>query len=397
MRRSSITALIGLLALTAGCAGGSEGDRAASPEGLRDLDPPTDAASAQPNLFAAGDRLYLSWLEHLGGKHGRLRFSVFQNGGWSAPRTVFDGQAMFLNWADFPSLVELADGTLVAHWLNRSGESTYAYRVELATSDDGGESWSAPLVAHDDTSATQHGFVTLLPDDRGGLDLIWLDGRATLHGGDRMQLLHRRLLGGQLGPESVLDEYVCTCCQTSACASDGDVEVVYRDADSGVRDIAHLSLADPSAATILYRDGWEIAGCPVNGPAIAYDGEGTAAAWYTEGSGAGQVLFLRPERQRTPTRIDLGRPLGNVHVVGDGEGSAWIGWLERRDDIAELLARRIDADGRLGAPVQLARTAASRRAVGFPRLARIGRTVYAAWTSNPSGGPSRVRVVAFPI
>ena len=49
-----------------------------------------------------------------------------------------------------PSVLRLPSGAIVAHWLQKSGADTYAYDVRVAQSMDGGASWSAPRVLHDD-------------------------------------------------------------------------------------------------------------------------------------------------------------------------------------------------------------------------------------------------------
>ena len=37
----------------------------------------------------------------------------------------------------------------------------------------------------------------------------------------------------------------------------------------------------PTATTAVYNDGWKIAACPVNGPAVAANGKRVALAWFT--------------------------------------------------------------------------------------------------------------------
>ena len=51
----------------------------------------------------------------------------------------FFGYDWFVNWADVPSVVRLANGTLAGHWLQKSGADTYAYDVRLAYSHDDGK------------------------------------------------------------------------------------------------------------------------------------------------------------------------------------------------------------------------------------------------------------------
>src|SRR5688572_21276561 len=81
---------------------------------------PAGAGAAQPHLAASDHALYLSWTEPADSGHA-LRYATWNGTEWSVPRSVVTGQHWFVNWADFPSLVPLADNVLLAHWLQRSG------------------------------------------------------------------------------------------------------------------------------------------------------------------------------------------------------------------------------------------------------------------------------------
>jgi len=91
---------------------------------------------------------------------------------------------------------------------------------------------------------------------------------------------------GALADEAALDTRVCECCQTSAVmTADGPV-VVYRDrseADKEIRDISIVRLKGGkwSAPRPVFQDGWQLNGCPVNGPAVAAAGPRVAVAWFT--------------------------------------------------------------------------------------------------------------------
>ncbi len=146
---------------------------------------------------------------------------------WSKARTISEGQNWFVNWADFPSVIALADGSLAAHWLVKSASGTYAYDVNIARSKDGGETWGKPVVPHTDKTQTEHGFVSLIPLPEGCAGAIWLDGRNlkdVKDEGDKhtplpvsMTLRYAAIdADGNLSDEMQLDERVCECCQTSA-------------------------------------------------------------------------------------------------------------------------------------------------------------------------------------
>ena len=74
-------------------------------------------------------------------------------------------------------------GAIVAHWLQKSGPSTYAYDVRLSHSTDDGKTWSPSFLPHHDGTQTEHGFASLFPMG-DGFGLVWLDGRAMKAGGE---------------------------------------------------------------------------------------------------------------------------------------------------------------------------------------------------------------------
>ena len=101
------------------------------------LTSPAAANSAQPQLSTQGDHAVLSWIER-SGDTAALRFSERTTTGWTDARTVASGTNWFVNWADVPSVVRLQNGTLAAHWLQKSAGSSYAYDVRLPFSKDDG-------------------------------------------------------------------------------------------------------------------------------------------------------------------------------------------------------------------------------------------------------------------
>jgi peroxiredoxin len=394
---------------------GSQATPAPVQQAVKRIDPPAGPGAMAPNLWGSGpDELLLTWLEPLEVAEGKpqghqLRFARLKGGAWSVGATVTQGASLVANWADFPSVVRGADGSLVAHWAERSGKSPYAYDVALGRSKDGGKSWQRLGLAHDDKTQTEHGFVSLLAEG-AGVRAIWLDGRETAgaeghesHGAGAMTLrtavLGRALAGGEL-----LDGRVCDCCGTAvAMTSDGPV-VVYRNRDEAeIRDIFILRRAGKSWSQPrpVHADGWKVPGCPVNGPAVAARGRRVAVAWYTYAGDQPRVRLAFSEDAGAsfgvPLDVDGPRgsrvPLGRVDVVLDEDGSAVVSWLASEREEASLLVRRATADRRLGEALHLEKTRADRQS-GFPRMERLGSSLFVAWTEV--GTPSHVRVVQLP-
>lgn len=145
---------------------------------IRPADSPVTGDSREPELTATGDgRIILSWVEKVGEKRYALRMASRDRTAWNEPRTIGEGENWFVNWADFPSVISLNDGSLAAHWLVKSGTATYAYNVNIALSKDAGKTWSKPIVPHLDNTQTEHGFVSLIPLADGRLGAVWLDGQ----------------------------------------------------------------------------------------------------------------------------------------------------------------------------------------------------------------------------
>lgn len=381
-----------------------------SPTAVQDIESPAGLNSGQPSLAVAGDRPVLSWVERLSENNHALKFSTFEGEGWSQPRTVAQGADWFVNWADFPSMAALPDGSLIAHWLVKSGPGTYAYNVNVARSSDGGLTWSSPVVPHRDATQTEHGFVSLLPWTEGRGAVVWLDGRKfqsgaqSQAGGARVVVAHAGMgsgdageemtlrfaaiaADGSLSEEAELDDRVCDCCQTAAAFTSEGAVVVYRDRSAEeVRDISIIRYRDGrwTQPRTLHEDGWQISGCPVNGPAVAAEAGRVAVAWFTqaqEDRPRVQVIFSEDagETFGPPVEVAGDDTLGRVEVVLLADGSALVGWMEIAGRRAAIKARRVRADGTSGEPFTVAETGAE-RASGFPRMARVGQDVVIAWT-----------------
>jgi len=390
--------VVALPALLVGC-----GERGPDETGIRllPLAAPLPAVPGAGMPFIAGttDGFVVSWTEPTGatGIDGREEFAVRwagldREGRWSEPGTLAASDDFFVNWADFPSIAYGGEGRLAAHWLARSGDGTFDYDVVVSASTDGGTSWSEPRILHADGVQAEHGFVSFFPQP-DGFGAVWLDGREMPGGGP--MTLRAGLLewDGTPHDEHLLDPRICECCQTSAALTDEGVVVVYRGRSADeIRDIHAVRRVAGrwEAPAPVHADGWSIAACPVNGPAISARGTDVVTAWFT---GAGDVPRVRVAFSGDagatwgePLQVDDGAPLGRVDVELLPDGSALVVWLEAGGDDAALLARQVWPERRVGSVAALAGTSGA-RASGFPRMGVSGDgQVLLGWTEPGGGG-----------
>ncbi|MEO0423146.1 MAG: exo-alpha-sialidase [Pseudomonadota bacterium] len=384
------------------------------------LPTPASAMSAQPHLAGVGDTLVLSWLEPdpAGGKV--LRQAVMDDAGWETRPAVAAGRRWFVNWADFPSVVPIDDqGLWAAHWLQRRPGGRYSYDVFLSLSQDAGQTWSAPLIAHTDDTATEHGFVSLFPWD-GVVGALWLDGRYTggdhhQHGAaqsDRSQARGMTLRAGRFSPlgerlQAVeVDDLVCDCCQTDVTVSSAGPVAAYRNRTlDELRDI-HIARLVNGRWTVGGPVGtrrWQVRGCPVNGPAIDADGDRVAVAWYSGADDEPRVSVAWSADAGAhfgpAVTIDARSPLGRVDVsLLNTVPGALVSWLGRGSDgeagqRAQISVRFVGEDGRVGPILPLVQTLAARPS-GFPQLALWREQLVLAWTDAEA---ERVRSARVPL
>lgn len=382
---------------------------------------PAHGDAALPSLARGGDGIVrISWVERGEDGSTKLVLSPFEEGGFHERIEVARGTSWFVNWADFPCTSALSDGTLVAAWLERNGEGTYAYGVNFSLSHDAGTTWTEPRWLHEDRSASEHGFVSIAPLDDGRFLAIWLDGRNTSaargasgghgHGGadagaGAQELWSRTIArDGTLGPELRVDDRVCDCCQTSLVrAADGALVAAWRDrSEEEVRDI-HFARFDGqgwSEGAVVHPDGWLIPGCPVNGPRLARSAKGIACVWHTGGERSGTYTAFsssdadsknKSMRFGMARRVDDGSSEGRVDACALDGGRLLATWMEHAEDGVEWRARVYEADGRAGESITIAPTSSERK-TGFLRMQASEGGALLAWTDTDAGTLRVVRL-----
>ena len=379
---------------------------------LHPVDAPPGSGSLAPRLAALDDgRAVLTWLEPESDGHA-FRYAVFDGEEFGDARTIASGKDWFANWTDTPGLFVLPNGDWLAHWLVKSGPATFAYDVVMARSDDGGQSWSEPAVPHRDGTQTEHGFVSYFAWDDETAGLVWLDGRETAmdpesegahaghhgHAGNMTLRIARIGPGTEVSDKRLLDDRVCDCCQTaSAMTTDGPLLIYRGRSEDEIRDIWKLrhEAGEWSAPELLHADGWQIGGCPVNGPDLIASGLDVVAAWFTMPGNEPRVrIAVSRDAGRDfsdPIELGVGRALGRVALEWMGDDFV-VAWLDEGETGSILKLTGFDRAGKQRFSRELLAMEAGRIS-GFPVLTQLAnRRFLLAWTEPGEDRRPRVRV-----
>ena len=303
---------------------------------------------------------------------------------------------MFTNWADIPSIIEAPSGDLYAHWLDRISSKTYAYGIRIERSTNRGISWKSLGWLHEDTSATEHGFVSLISEDHH-VRAFWLDGRMMTNSTGSMMLRTAILKGDQIMDELVLDDNVCTCCPTSAVQLSAGPIVVYRDrSPQEIRDISHVLRSEDgwSKPATLKADNWFMPGCPVNGASIATSDGLVAISRFTVINNKAQVILrLFKEGQIKSGKeivLDKNAPIGRCATVStkDSVYTVWIG-LKKNHTVLRLA--QVSPTGEIILETALAPIDGNRSS-GMPQAIISGGYLWMSWTDSNRVRLGRLKV-----
>jgi len=348
-------------------------------------------SNAQPSLVYRNSSLSLSWVSFNEQKKASLNLSRFTDGKWTKPQTIATGSDWFVNWADFPT--HAINGNLIlTSYLKKSASGTYNYDVVLSLQKLSGEKIKEDFILHSDGVKSEHGFVSIIPNDNNGFYVTWLDGRNTVE--KKLDGHHKPMTirfaeitaGGGVINESELDSATCDCCQTSIAANKNGPIVVYRDRDKKeVRDIYITRQINGAweAPSPVHKDGWIINGCPVNGPKVAVNFNNLAVSWFTVYN-ENPIVNLSFSKSNgdsfgTPIKINDHDAIGRVDVAFLNEQEVIVSYMEGDDVGTYLRIKKVSINGKVSEPITISKIDGGRN-TGVPQLEIFNSEIFIVWT-----------------
>jgi BNR repeat-like domain len=243
---------------------------------------------------------------------------------------------------DQPSLSVAGDGSVYVLWTPRvDSGSEHGTDLYLSTSNDGGQSFATEVKINDDKVPGPHGMHSLAVAKDGRIYAGWLDER-NVHApkpsakgeGHHMEsnrdffIAYSTDGGRSFSVNRRVASEACPCCKTSLAVSpDGTLYAGWRQVLPGsYRHIAVASSTDGgasfSAPVIVSDDRWVLQGCPVSGPSLAVDANGSLKVlWYAAGEAAAPGLYFAES-------TDKGRNFSSRQLLAQEEvrGTPMLAW-----------------------------------------------------------------------
>jgi hypothetical protein len=364
----------------------------------------TSSWTGQANLYITPDgKAVLTWLEKVGRERYALRLSVRQGGIWSVPRTITEGYAFVIHWAELPSLVELPNGQWIMSWIEEAKEGKEYTQIKISRSNDQGATWGTPIALRPDEKLAYRSSIFPLPWGKGDIAIIYLDGRDLSDGTGRLE---RRMKvrfttfypDGKPGLDAIVDPLACDCCRPALARTVRGLVAAYRHRDSKeTRDIYIARYGNEfwTRPVPVHDDGWILKGCPLNGPALSTSGDTVAIAWFTGAGEMGRVFVAFSDDGGAtfglPILVSDHFTFGRVDIALVSDKAALVSWLDIGKQGGTLMARLVMKDGTTGKsfPVSQRGGASVSR---IPHMARMGKELLFAWTD--SGEPGRLKVAS---
>lgn len=221
-------------------------------------------------------------------------------------------------------------------------------QIVYAVSTDQGVTWTKPAPVHSDkTPNIVRGFFDATVLGNGEIGVAYLndiEGKA-----HQRDLRFVSSTGGRFSAEKILDPFVCDCCNISLLVDQkGALNVYYRENQDNIRDIARMSSTDNGATfskpAILFKDNWQINGCPHSGPTSSVGGSSPLIAWFSGSQDAPGIRLVTQEGKRL---FVLDDPTAkNAYLVSAPKSSVLLWEQSQRSEsgmTSTIAYRKIDA------------------------------------------------------
>lgn len=333
----------------------------------------SDVDAAEPVTASAPDGgFYVAWVNHNANSQSDVMLARYDSEGATSgsPAMVNQQAGVATAWRGDPPSVAVAGQTVYVLWTARvESNGKKGTDLYLSVSYDQGKTFAAPVKVNDDKVPGAHGMHSLAVASDGKIYAAWLDERnisepePSKHAGGHHMESNRELFvayssdgGKTFSANRKVAENVCPCCKTAlVVAPDGTLYAGWRQVLPGnFRHIAVASSSDGAAsfssAVIVSDDKWMLQGCPVSGPSLSADANGTLkVVWYAAGEDAAPGLYFAETRDKgrtfSPRALLMQENVKGTPALAGANGRAVAIWQGAVGQQPETKIREIGGKG----------------------------------------------------
>lgn len=304
----------------------------------------------------AKGEVMLSWTEKdaQGMTSFCVAFSKDNGKTFSEKKTIYSGTGIGNSRMMRAKVLSKKDGSFVAVFANR-GETTASSsgrgggrssNLVYCVSKDGAATWTAPQpVDSDPKQGIVRGFfdAVVMSNDEVAVAYLKDVANSTKHEERDLRLVVSK--NGVMQPEKLIDAVVCDCCPINLFVDGtGALNVVYRDNNDDIRDMAKMVSTDNAAnfskSQILHNDGWKIMGCPHSGAVSSTNEKGALISWF---SGAESEKGIRLATQDGKKLLVINDPSAKNQALIGGSQTSVLVWEQNKaeDGVSQIVFRKI--------------------------------------------------------
>ena len=289
-----------------------------------------------------------------------LAFSKDKGKTFSDKKVIFAGTGVGNSRMMRAKVLSKKDGSLVAVFSNR-GESLTASasptpqtgkrssNIVYCVSTDNGSTWTSPIsVDSDPKQGIVRGFFDAVVLPNNEIAVVYLKDVANSTKHEERDLRMVVTKNGTFQPEKVIDPVVCDCCPINMLVdSNGALNIVYRDNNDDIRDMAKMVSTDNaetfSKSQILHNDEWKIKGCPHSGAVSTTSAKGALFAWFSGTEKESGIRLVNNEGKKMLVLNDASAK--NAFLIGGSQNQVLL-WEQNKpeNNLTEIAFKRINKD-----------------------------------------------------
>ena len=275
-----------------------------------------------------------------------LAFSKDKGKTFGEKKTIYSGTGLSNSRMMRAKVLAKKDGSFVAIFSNRGEGGGRSSNIVFCVSEDGGSIWTSPVsVDSDPKQGIVRGFFDAIVMSNDEIAVVYLKdvANSTKHEERDLRLVITK--NGAFLPERVIDPVVCDCCPINMLIdADGALNIIYRDNNDNIRDMAKI-LSTDNAATfskpeILHNDGWKINGCPHSGAVSSIYGKSALIAWFSGAEKESGVQLATREGKKLFVLSDASAK--NPCLINSPKSAVLLWEQNTNDNISKIAYRKIN-------------------------------------------------------